>query len=174
MSDHERFRTLLPDNRTPFEEAFEKTIARLTKNEDFLSWLTDPQKTDAKLLDIMAKEAGVGDWFASDIESDKRASIENATKIHQKSGTREGILDALRALGCQAEIASGDLPFSLRVFNLIVDKPLTADLQARLKERVNNTKSERDTVMLELGRFWLDRFYYMPRLSKGKELRFKD
>ncbi len=174
MSNPKRFRSLIPDNRTPFEEAFEKTIAHLTSNEDYFSWITNPQKTHSQLLDIMAKEAGVNDWFASDLESDKRDSIEKAPTIHRKSGTRQGLLDGLEALGCKAQISKGAMPYSLRIFNIIVNKPLTVDLQARLKERVKHTKAERDTVELELGRFWLGEHYFVNKLSKGKELRFKD
>ncbi len=122
----------------------------------------------------MAKEAGVNDWFASDLETDKRDSIEQAPSIHRKSGTRQGLLDGLAALGCHAQIDRGEKPYSLRIFNIIVSKPLTEGLQARLKERVKHIQSERDTIELELGRFWLGEYYFLKKLSKGKELRFKD
>lgn len=174
MSEQKSYRTLLPDNRTPYEQAYEQAIADLMSNEDFYSWLTDPQKTRADLLDIMAKEAGVADWFASDSESDKRDSIEKSIFIHQKSGTRQGIIEALEALGCTAQIKRGEKPYSLEVFNLITDKPLTEDLQKRLNSRVSSVKSERDSINLELGRFWLGNVQKVAIFQKQRTISFKD
>nr|WP_253822594.1 MULTISPECIES: phage tail protein [Vibrio] len=164
---------MLNDNQTDFEFAFEQSLKKLVESEDIYLWLTDPQKTDAALLDIMAAEAGVSDWFASDLESDKRDSIEKATLIHQKAGTREGIKQALEALGCRATVSKGEKPYSLYIHNLVTNKPLTVDLQNRLYERVINNKSERDTFELIIGRLWLGTKYRSAQLSVGRRIKIE-
>lgn len=154
MSDLIHSKTLLNDNQTDFEFAFEQSLKKLAENEDIYEWLTDPQKTDAALLDIMAEEAGVVDWFGSDLESAKRDSIEQATFIHQKSGTREGLKQALSALGFIATVEKGAKPYSLLIEGYIKDKPFSVDISKRVNARVNSYKSERDSVdiVLSIGR----------------------
>lgn len=175
MSDRQNSdsRTLLADNRTPFETSFEHAIKNLVASSDFYDWLTDPQKTDAKLLDIMAKEAGVNDWFNSDLESDKRTSIESAPSIHRKAGTHEGIKEALEALGCRASVRRGDKPYSIFIYNLVTDKPLTIDLQNRLYKRVETNKSERDTFELVIGRLWLGVKNQSAQISVGRRIKIE-
>ncbi len=164
-------RSLLPDNSTVFEESFEHAIADLMKSDNHYVWLTDPMTTDSKLLDIMAKEAGVVDWFNSDLESDKRLSISNATAIHQKSGTRSGVKDALEALGCVAVVKRSDeIPYHINIDNLVTDKVLTNELLNRLYERVKNTKSERDTFTLTVGRLLEGRVYKSSQVSIGRKI----
>ncbi|MBV7264317.1 phage tail protein I, partial [Photobacterium sp. WH24] len=99
--------TLLPNNRTPFERSFEEGMKDLATTEDVYSWLHDPLKTDTRLLDLMAKEAGVKDWFFDDSEQAKRQSIDLAHLIMQKAGTRTGLKDALEALGISAQVIKG-------------------------------------------------------------------
>lgn len=168
--DHE---TLLPSNRTDFERSFEEGIKNLVKSENFFDWLTDPLKTESKLLDIMAKEAGVLDWFNSDLESDKRHSIDKAPSIHQKAGTRTGIKQGLEALGCRAQISKGEKAYSLHIYNLVTDKALTVDLQNRLYERIRNNKSERDVFELVIGRLWLGEKFKSAQVSIGRHIKIK-
>lgn len=164
-------RSLLPDNSTPFEEAFEQAAADLMKSDNHYEWLTDPMATSSELLDIMAKEAGVVDWFNSDLESDKRLSIFKATVIHQLSGTRTGVKEALEALGCQATVTrSPDISYHINIENLVTDKVLTDELLNRLYERVRNTKSERDTFSLTIGRFLEGKVYKSAQVSIGRKI----
>ena len=165
--------SLLPNNRTDFERSFEEGIKALVKSEDFFEWLTDPKKTDSALLDIMAKEEGVTDWFNSDLESDKRNSIKLAPSIHRKSGTKQGVKEGLEALGCKATIEKGDQPYSLLIHNLVTDKVLTVELQNRLYERVRTNKSERDVFELIIGRLWLGNTYKSAQLSIGRRIRIE-
>ncbi|MBD1559598.1 hypothetical protein HC752_21885 [Vibrio sp. S9_S30] len=175
MSNRENFsdRTLLTDNRTPFETAFEQGIRDLVASEDFYTWLLDPLKTDERLLDAMAQEAGVSDWFASDLESDKRQSIAKAPEIHQKAGTKLGVKESLEALGCRATVSKGDKPYHIHIYNLVTDKPLTIALQNRLYERVINVKSERDTFELVIGRLWRGYVYTSAQVSIGRRIRIE-
>lgn len=174
MSDQQTTkRTLLTDNRTTFETSFEHALKALVSSDNFYDWLTDPQKTDANLLDIMAKEAGVLDWFNSDLDSDKRSSIEKAPSIHRKAGTHSGIKEALEALGCRASVKKGSKPYSIHIFNLVTDKPLTVDLQNRLYKRVESNKSERDTFELVIGRLWLGVKYKSTQMSIGRLIKIQ-
>lgn len=164
-------RSLLPDNSTVFEESFEHASADLMKSENHYDWLNDPMATKPELLDIMAKEAGVVDWFNSDLDSDKRRSILNAVSIHQKSGTRGGIKTALEALGCRALVTKNiDIPYHININNLVTDKVLTDELLSRLYERVRNTKSERDTFTLTIGRLLAGNVCKSSQVSIGRKI----
>ena len=142
--------TLLPDNRTTFERRYEEGSKALVKNEDVLTWLNDPQNTQLQLLDLMAKEAGVLDWFWSDNLAEKRQSIANAVPIHRRAGTRQGLVEALEAINVTAEIERGSKPYSI-VVKTWSPKGIAAPVLARIKARVDNYKSERDSYSLSIG-----------------------
>ncbi|POC10036.1 phage tail protein, partial [Vibrio vulnificus] len=91
-------------NRTTFERSYEEGSKALVKSEDVLSWLNAPQLTRADLLDLMAKELGVLDWYYVDSEQAKRDSVEQAATIQRSAGTRAGLVKALKAIGVDAEI----------------------------------------------------------------------
>lgn len=149
--------TLLPDNRTTFERAYEEGTKGLSKSEDVLNWLNDPLKVRSDLLPIMASERGVNDWFFSDSEPEKRAITDSAYSVHQASGTNDGILRALKAVDFSAQIShwtevEGGKPYSIYV-QAWGDKSqgVTKERTLRLLERLNHVKSERDTVDLSVS-----------------------
>lgn len=167
-------RSLLPDNRTVFEESFEHAVAQMMASDGHYQWLNDPEKTLTSLLDIMAKEVGVVDWFDSDLESDKRQSIKNAVSIHQKSGTRQGVKEALDALGCRAVVTRrADVKYHIDIDNLITDKVLTNELLDRLYQRVRSTKAERDTFTLTIGRLLFGQVVTSGQISIGRQIKIK-
>lgn len=149
--------TLLPDNRTTFERSYEEGIKDLVKGEDVHAWITDPLKTKAELLDLMAKERGVNDWFFSDSEQTKRAITQVSYSVHQKSGTHAGIMQALDAVGYSAEIkhwkqVEGALPYTVYVVAWGNSNQLVSKQQSeRLIARINHVKSERDTIDFALA-----------------------
>lgn len=145
-------RTLLPDNSTLFEESFEHACAALVVSEDHHDWLHDPLKTKTHLLDIMAAEAGVQDWFADDSEESRRQAIAQAVPIHQKAGTRAGVKQALDAIGINAEVTRGNKPYSLYIEGRLEDQPLTEEISRRMNARVELYKSEVDTAEIVLTR----------------------
>lgn len=139
--------TLLPDNRTTFERGYEEGIKALVQSLEVSNWINDPLKTKAELLDLMAVENGVLDWYQSDSEEAKRKSISNAFHIQQSAGTQQGLIDALEALNITTQITKGDLPYSLCV-EAITNEQLTDDFIFRLRNRVEVYKSERDSFSL--------------------------
>lgn len=149
--------TLLPDNRTTFERAYEEGSKGISKSEEVLNWLNDPLKVRADLLPLMAAERGVNDWFFSDSEAEKRAITASAYSVHQASGTNDGILKALKAVDFSAQIshwteAENGKPYSIYV-HAWGDKSQTVNKARtlRLLERLNHVKSERDTVDLAVS-----------------------
>ncbi|EOC5887528.1 phage tail protein [Vibrio vulnificus] len=152
--DHE---TLLPDNRTTFERSFEEAIKGIVKSEDASNWIDDPLKTRAALLELMAAERGVNDWFFSDSEQAKRLITDMSYSIHQTSGTNEGINLALKAVDYSSQIAhwtkvDGGLPYTVYVLAWgDHHQTVTEEKAKRLIARINHVKSERDTVDLTLA-----------------------
>lgn len=156
MSDLDK-NTLLPDNRTTFERSYEEGVKGLVKGEDVHEWISDPLKTKVELLDLMAAERGVSDWFFSDSETEKRAITASAYSVHQASGTNDGILKALKAVDFSAQIShwtevENGKPYSIHV-HAWGDKSQTVNKARtlRLLERLNHVKSERDTVDLAVS-----------------------
>lgn len=144
--------TLLSDNRTDGERALEQATKKLVSSENFFDWLISPQLTQPQLLPLMAQEECVTDWFSSDSEAAQRESVSIATTIHQKAGTRPGLFRALKALDVNAEVKKGAKPYSLDISAEIESGTLNQDLESRLVTRVNNHKSERDSISIELVR----------------------
>ncbi|ELA7323267.1 phage tail protein I [Vibrio parahaemolyticus] len=149
--------TLLPDNRTTFERSYEEGSKALVKSEDKLATINDPMTTTQELLPLMASERGVNDWFFSDSESEKRLITQVSYQVHQTSGTNEGIIQALDAVGYTAEIThwkqvEGGLPYTVYVLAWgNYHQTVSAERANRLIERLNHVKSERDTVELALA-----------------------
>lgn len=121
-------------------------------SENHHEWLHNPMTTQTSLLDIMAKEAGVQDWFADDSEQAKRQAIAQAVPIHQKAGTRAGVRQALEAIGINAEVRRGAQPYSLYIEGRLEDRPLTEETSRRMNARVELYKSEVDTAEIVLTR----------------------
>lgn len=155
MSDLDK-NTLLPDNRTTFERSYEEGVKGLVKGEDVHEWISDPLKTKVELLDLMAKERGVNDWFFSDSEQTKRAITQVSYSVHQKSGTHAGITQALNAVDYTAQIThwkqvEGGLPYTVYVMAWgNSHQTVNKERADRLIERLNHVKSERDTIDLSL------------------------
>ncbi|CAM3934114.1 phage tail protein I [Vibrio aquimaris] len=150
MSD----KSLFPDNRTSLDVVMEQSVMSVLKTEDVYSWLRDPEKTREDLLDLMALEDGVQDWFSTDQEESKRQLVKNAPRVHQKAGTIEGLKESLDALGFKAQISRGAKAYSLYIEGYLVDKPLSQDISKRINARVVLYKSERDSseIVLVIGR----------------------
>ncbi|MBN8090501.1 hypothetical protein J0J26_20500 [Vibrio vulnificus] len=150
MSEVFDYETLLPDNRTTFERSYEEAERKLLKRSDVLSWLNDPQATKSFLLDLMASEVGVRDWFFDDSELSKRLSVELAAKIQRGAGTKAGLIAALKAIEVDAEVERGERPFSL-VVRSWSPRQINSDTLRRLEARVSEYKAERDTFSLAVG-----------------------
>lgn len=165
------YQTLLPTNRTPFERAFEEGIKKLANTPELYSWLHDPSKTDSALLDMMAQEAGVNDWFSDDSENAKRQAISQAVPIHIKAGTRYGVRLALKAIGINAMVTKGSKPYTIYVEGRLESEPLTADFSWRMNARVELYKSEKDTAEIVLTRAHEAQNYRGVVLNRSKIVR---
>lgn len=149
--------TLLPDNRTTFERSYEEGLKALVKSDEVYSWISDPLKTKPELLDLIAKERGVNDWFFSDSEETKRAITAASYSVHQSSGTNSGILQALSAVDYSADVThwkqvEGGKPYTVYVVAWGNSNQPVSKLQSdRLLERINHVKSLRDTIDFALA-----------------------
>lgn len=140
-------------------------------SENHHEWLHNPMTTQTSLLDIMAKEAGVQDWFADDSEQAKRQAIAQAVPIHQKAGTRAGVRQALEAIGINAEVRRGAQPYSLYIEGRLEDRPLTEETSRRMNARVELYKSEADTAEIVLTRAHYAQKYRGLLLQQSKIVR---
>jgi P2-related tail formation protein len=122
----------------------------------------------------------VAHWESEDSPAVKRSQVASAKVERRKSGTREGIEIAIRGLGFNCEYTSryespSLPPFTLEIIAWRVEpRPIRKLNSIQLTRKLDEIKSVRDTVGLKLGRFWLGDHYFLNKLSKGKELRFKD
>jgi len=164
-------RSLLPDNSTPFEEAFEHATADMMASDNVYVWLNDPLTTKDGLLDLMAKEAGVQDWFSDDSETAKRQAINQAVPIHKKAGTRSGVRLALKAIGINATVIRGSKPYTIYVEGRLESEPLTSEISRRMNARVELYKSEKDTAEIVLTRAHEAQNYRGVVLNRSKIVR---
>ena len=148
-SEHE---SLLPSNRTTLTRAFEEAIKLTAKVENPYPWLLDPQQTLVELLDYLASESGVSDWYSEDSEKIRRDTVEQAPIIMREAGTIGGLKNALVALGFDAEIEKGEKEFSLDIVAFLDESPLSEDAIQRVNSRVEMYKSERDTTNVNISR----------------------
>lgn len=162
MSKPLDFVSAQPENRSTLEEALEYAWHQLIENaESPYPLLKQPLHTADDFVALLAAERGVLDWQPEDSLAQQRKTAHRAFEIHRKAGTRYGLNVALDTLDCDLEITpwhqmkSPPGPYHIDVIawrrNQAVNKK-TAD---RVLARIDNTKSERDTVSLTLA-FGLD------------------
>ncbi len=95
------FRTLLPDNATPLEQALEETLRQkyCALDMTLVQKLSDPWQCPVEFLPWLAFAESVDVWNDRWPEQTKRAVIANASTLHRRKGTTGGVRDALAALG---------------------------------------------------------------------------
>lgn len=149
--------TLLLDNKTDLDIAIEEAIKSTVKSSSVYEWLLDPLATKPEILDLIAKEYGVLDWYESYEVEDKRNAVLHAPMINQHSGTREGLRVGLEALGYGFEftpwyeMTPKGKPYEFKLVSWRNNTPITKELFDRVVRRIDNVKSERDTVDLYLA-----------------------
>lgn len=147
--------SLLTDNASPMERALEHAFkTMLERIAPPIPELNDAEKAPTKLLPYLAAERMVQEWSSDDTPENKRKTIGNQKQVFRKAGTMAGIKLAVSGIGGETDIQrwyeyAGD-PYHMKA-RVWINKPINLDTINRLSHRVNNAKSERDTVLLSVG-----------------------
>lgn len=156
MSETRDRYSLLPENATPLERAFERAFADLVDEIDApFPELLDPQHTPAAFLPYLAADRGVNEWNATASEAEKRATVSAAWPTKRLAGTRRALELAVRSLGLEPEViawhkaAPQGNPYHLHVIAVNSDV-LDGNAQERLQRRLEEAKAERDVLTLEI------------------------
>ena len=94
--------TLLPDNRTSFEEAADLTGARIADLPIGLRELVQPHAVPAPHLPWLAWGLSVDLWDKDWPEEKKRARTARSLPFHAIKGTQTAIAEALAVMGAEA------------------------------------------------------------------------
>ncbi|SMO65266.1 phage tail protein, P2 protein I family [Thalassovita litoralis] len=94
--------TLLPDNRTAFEEAADLTGSRASELRDGLRDLVKPYAIPATHLPWLAWGLSVDLWKQNWPEDQKRAQTARSLPFHAIKGTQTAIAQALAVMGAEA------------------------------------------------------------------------
>lgn len=141
------------DNAAPIEKAIGNAHrAQLFKQGSLYPALLQPLNTPSQFLSAFAQERGVIDWYDSDSEAVKRATVDGSLIFLKKSGTRTAISEALDALNISVDFVKSGKPYTLNVDGFLPDNPINQETIARVERRINNYQSERDTIELSLIR----------------------
>ncbi|MBD1559505.1 phage tail protein I [Vibrio sp. S9_S30] len=149
--------SLLTDNASPLERALEHTLRKhLDQVAPPLPQLRNANQTPESALPYLAADRMVTYWKKEDSVKIKKAQVASAQVERKKSGTREGISDALNAIGYGSDVRNRyDLPelppFTLDVIAWKEDaSPVNSELIDQLIEKLDDIKSTRDTIELSL------------------------
>lgn len=147
-------RSLQPDNRSGLQTALEKILdnamATIEAEAPFRTLLF-PMQAPKQFLPSLAIERGVQDWAATDTENAIRNTVANGLIIQSRSCTRNGIAQALIALGFDARVTRSG-PYSISVVASLSDQPLDGKTSKRVGDRISTYKAERDSVSLTMVR----------------------
>ncbi|UIP28892.1 phage tail protein I [Photobacterium sp. TLY01] len=162
MSKSPDFVSVQPENRSTLEEALEYAWHRLIENTECpYPLLKQPLHTPNAFVALLAAERGVLDWQPDDSLAQQRQTAHRAFEIHRKAGTRHGLKVALDVLDCDLEITpwyqmeNSPGPYHIDVIAWRRNEAVNKKTADRVRARIDNTKSERDTVSLTLA-FGLD------------------
>ncbi|MBY7859118.1 phage tail protein [Vibrio fluvialis] len=145
------FVSVQPENRTLIEEALEYAWGRLlNKQSPPYPDLKSPLRTPEEFVVLLAAERGVADWQPGDTLQQQRVTTDRAFEIHSEAGTRGGLQVALAALGFDAEVKRGNLPYSLQITSWSGAGVSNRTLE-RVQSRTVQYKSERDSFSLAVG-----------------------
>lgn len=148
--------SLLPENASPLERAFERAFADLLGEiEAPFPDLLDPQRTPAAFLPYLAADRGVNEWEAAASELEKRRTVAAAWPTKRLAGTRRALQMAVQSLGLEPEVIAWPTTdpqgerYHLHVVALNRDA-LDGNAQERLQRRLEEAKAERDVLSLEI------------------------
>ena len=146
--------SIQPDNRSGLQHALENLLdscmAKIEEDAPYRTLLF-PLLTPEQYLPALAIERGVLDWAEDDAEAAVRDTVANGLVIQSHSCTRQGIVDALAALGINATVTRSG-PYEITVKAMLDDAELDESTMLRVFARVNAYKAERDKAALKLAR----------------------
>jgi len=160
------------DNRSGLQHALENLLdgcLAVIEAEAPYRTLLFPLQTPAQYLPALAIERGVMDWAADDAEIAVRDTVANGLIIQSHACTRQGIADALSALGFDVTVERSG-PYALRVIAHLLEQPLDEATTQRVLARINAYKAERDIADLQLVRQTIARVYIGVATATGTEL----
>lgn len=149
--------SLLPDNRTALETALEKTIRDLIaeKKSPFPN-LWRPDDIDIEHLPWLAEAMGAEEWDSLAPEEELRSTLLTLWPQKRQAGLRVSIRKAIEPLGFFAELhpwyQTAGSPYTLTAVCWSHDRPLTDEINNRLFKRITQAVSERDEIIVKLGR----------------------
>lgn len=149
--------TLLPANSSLLEQGLDLALGRLVERiSPPFPELMDSRKTPAAFLPYLAADRGVNEWSALAPESEKRLTVELAWPTKRQAGTRRALENAVRGLELIPDVVAWyeevptASPYSFRV-RAFSAKPYSEETNARLDRRLNEAKSERDSISVTVG-----------------------
>ncbi|GDX06637.1 phage tail protein I [Buttiauxella sp. A111] len=164
--------SIQPDNRSGLQHALEnlldECLATIESQAPYRTLLF-PRNTPAQYLPALAIERGVLDWAADDAEQSVRGTVANGLIIQSHACTRQGIADALAALGFNVTVERSG-PYALSVIAHLMEQPLDEATTRRVLARINAYKAERDIASLQLVREVITRAYIGVAITTGTEI----
>lgn len=156
MSDpNNGFVSVQPNNSSLIEESLEFAWGEIIKSHACpYPNLKQPLLTDESFVALLAGERGVTDWQPKDTLESQRKTADRAFDIHRKAGTRFGLNVALDAIDCDIEVTPWHqmqpvhAPYHIECVAWQRNKPVDKAAANRMLSRIENTKSERDTIDL--------------------------
>ncbi|MEX3775837.1 phage tail protein I [Pseudomonas sp. MYb118] len=157
MSDDPTRSTLLPANSSPLEQALDIGFgALLERIAPPFPELMNPATTPLAFLPYLGADRGVSEWSSAADEAEKRLTVELAWPTARQAGTRQALENAAKGLRLRPEVRAWyeQVPvgqpysFSVRAFT---EQPYSAEIDARLDQRLAQAKSERDLLSVSVG-----------------------
>ena len=145
--------SIQPDNRSALQVAIEQTLDQMIGVVDDkapLPELFDGMNTPPQFLPPLAIERGVTDWYASDEEKGKRATVKNALPIQSMACSKYGLELSVESLGLYSSIERLS-PYVLHITSELNGGNLTEELLNRIIRRVNTYKRARDSVSVSMA-----------------------
>lgn len=157
MTDDPTRSTLLPANSSALEKALDIGFGVLLERiAPPFPELMNPAATPLAFLPYLGADRGVSEWSAAADEAEKRLTVELAWPTARQAGTRQALENAAKGLRLRPEVRAWyeQVPlgqpysFSVRAFT---EQPYSADIDARLDQRLAQAKSERDLLSVSVG-----------------------
>lgn len=157
MSDDPTRSTLLPANSSSLEQALDIGFgALLERIAPPFPELMNPATTPLAFLPYLGADRGVSEWSSAADEAEKRLTVELAWPTARQAGTRQALENAAKGLRLRPEVRAWyeqvpeGLPYSFSV-RAFTEQPYSAEIDARLDQRLAQAKSERDLLSVSVG-----------------------
>jgi len=117
--------SLLPSNRTGFEQALELSVSRPLPN--LLNTLWHPDSCPAELLGQLAWGLNIDVWDDAWAERDKREVLKNALYVHQHKGTLSAVKSAVADAGLGNTTVTEGVGGQWAQYGITIDRALNPE-----------------------------------------------